>query len=154
MSKNYEEIDWDKVIMLFNKYPGTIKSFCKEQEISTHQLYYHRKKNGLLDKNPIFYAISNNSTGFEETNTQNNLINSKNNQTNTPNSESPIKIQVGKAILHIENQIDEKTFSTRHRGTVLLCCNYLWCMINLTRGSFLCQEVQEKKLVQGDDLEE
>ncbi|TCK93149.1 hypothetical protein EDC19_1330 [Natranaerovirga hydrolytica] len=75
MSKNHKEIDWDKVIKLFNKYPGTIKSFCNEQEISTHQLYYQRKKNELLDK-------------------------------------SPIKIQIDKAILHIENRIDENNFST------------------------------------------
>jgi hypothetical protein len=94
VSENYEEIDWDKVIKLFNKYPGTIKSFCKEQEISIHQLYYHRKKNVLLDKNPIFHAIANTVNAAEKTNTQN-LIDIKDNQTIAPNNQIPIKIQIG-----------------------------------------------------------
>ena len=57
MTSQKQDIDWDDILnkLSFNK--GTIKSFCEENNISVHQLYYRRKRlrNNAI---PSFHGIS------------------------------------------------------------------------------------------------
>jgi hypothetical protein len=36
-------VDWDNILDKLYFYKGTIKVFCKKNNISVHQLYYRRK---------------------------------------------------------------------------------------------------------------
>lgn len=44
MSVEKNEINWDEIMSKFSSYEGTIAGFCKENNISAHQLYYRRKR--------------------------------------------------------------------------------------------------------------
>jgi hypothetical protein len=87
-------IDWDHILDEFSSYDGTIKSFCEKHNISHHQLYYRRKR--LENNNTVFHGINfNEKENIKETN----------NQINSTDSfkSSNIKIEVGKAKIHIPN---------------------------------------------------
>ncbi|GAA0479325.1 hypothetical protein IRB23M11_09180 [Alkalibacterium sp. m-11] len=49
--------NWEEVLNKLSSYKGTIKSFCKENNISAHQLYYRRKRAKKNDT-PTFHAVS------------------------------------------------------------------------------------------------
>ena len=77
-------IDWKAMIDKLSSYSGTIRDFCKENNIPEKQFYYHRRK--LADKNkPIFHKIP---------------LKSKDNPI-VKNNIKDIKIEVGKAKIYI-----------------------------------------------------
>ena len=84
MNKN-KTIDWKAIIDKVSAYSGTIKDFCKENNIPEKQFYYHRRK--LTDKNKlVFHEIP---------------LKSGDNSIIKDNSKTDIKIEVGKATIYI-----------------------------------------------------
>ena len=57
MSSEATDINWEEVLNKLSSYKGTIRSFCKENNLSPHQLYYRRKRARKND-NPTFHAVS------------------------------------------------------------------------------------------------
>lgn len=53
---NKKQINWSDILSKFSSYRGTIASFCNENDIKAHQLYYHRKKVTKVNP-PIFHGI-------------------------------------------------------------------------------------------------
>lgn len=86
-------VDWEDILDRFSSYKGTIRAFCKENNISVHQFYYRRKKLKKMDT-AMFHAIS-----FKE----NNAYKSINEETvpSSSSSSSVIKIEIGKAKISI-----------------------------------------------------
>ena len=77
-------IDWKAMIDKLSSYSGTIKDFCKENNIPEKQFYYHRRK--LADKDKaVFHKIPLKS--------EDSLI--------VKNTIKDIKIEVGKATIYI-----------------------------------------------------
>ena len=77
-------IDWKAIIDKQSSYSGTIRDFCKENNIPEKQFYYHRRK--LADKNKaVFHKIPLKS--------KDNLV--------VKNNIKDIKIEVGKATIYI-----------------------------------------------------
>ena len=77
-------IDWKAMIDKLSSYSGTIKDFCKENNIPEKQFYYHRRK--LADKDKaVFHKIPLKS--------EDSLI--------VKNTIKDIKIEVGKAAIYI-----------------------------------------------------
>ena len=77
-------IDWKAIIDKLSSYSGTIKDFCKENNIPEKQFYYHRRK--LADKNKVvFHEIP---------------LKSEDNPI-VKNNIKDIKIEVGKATIYI-----------------------------------------------------
>ena len=77
-------IDWKAMINKLSSYSGTIKDFCKENNIPEKQFYYHRRK--LADKDKaVFHKIPLKS---EDSPIVKNTI-------------KDIKIEVGKATIYI-----------------------------------------------------
>jgi len=62
---------WERILERFSSYEGTVISFCRENNVSKSQLYYHKKRYKSLNK-PSFHAISLNtvkaSDGVEKAN--------------------------------------------------------------------------------------
>ncbi|MFR4981092.1 MAG: IS66 family insertion sequence element accessory protein TnpA [Clostridium neonatale] len=78
-------IDWQSLINKLSSCEGTIKDFCKENNIPEKKFYYHRRK--LADKTKvIFHEIP---------------LKSKCNSNVENNNTSNIKIEVGKATIYI-----------------------------------------------------
>ncbi|MBM7616460.1 IS66 family insertion sequence element accessory protein TnpA [Alkaliphilus hydrothermalis] len=77
-------VDWKNIFKMFATYEGTIKSFCKENNISLHQFYYHRKAAKKREIS-VFHAIN-----FKEEATPSSSCSTEN-----------IKIEIGKAKIHI-----------------------------------------------------
>ena len=89
MSKETAEgLNWDEILENFYSYKGTIVTFCNENNISHHQLYYRRKK-ANKENNKVFHAITIN----EEVKPHAPHIYPKDNK--------EIKIQIGTAIVYI-----------------------------------------------------
>ena len=79
-----KSIDWKAMIDKLSSYSGTIKDFCKENNIPEKQFYYHRRK--LADKDKaVFHKIPLKS--------EDSLI--------VKNTIKDIKIEVGKAAIYI-----------------------------------------------------
>ena len=77
-------INWKAMIDKLSSYSGTIKDFCKENNIPEKQFYYHRRK--LADKDKaVFHKIPLKS--------EDSLI--------VKNTIKDIKIEVGKATIYI-----------------------------------------------------
>ena len=77
-------IDWKAMIDKLSSYSGTIKDFCKENNIPEKQFYYHRRK--LADKDKaVFHKITLKS--------EDSLI--------VKNTIKDIKIEVGKSTIYI-----------------------------------------------------
>lgn len=112
MATDYTDIDWNNIIELFKNYEGTKRSFCKLHNISIHRLYYYRKKYGLLGKKSENHQIYKNTTKEAEIPSTMELVKLEDNHITIPNNQNIIKIEIGKATLHIYNQIDEKNLST------------------------------------------
>lgn len=112
MVTNYRQIDWEHILQLFQSYNGTKRNFCKEHNISVDQFYYYRKKHGLIKKKST-HQVSNNDTQRDETNIlDNSFVKLEANYSLMKCNQSTIIIEIGKATLHIDNQIEERTFST------------------------------------------
>lgn len=78
-------VDWKAMIDKLSLYSGTIKDFCKENNIPEKKFYYHRRK--LADKTKvIFHEIP---------------LKSECNSNVENNNTSNIKIEVGKATIYI-----------------------------------------------------
>lgn len=95
--------DWKALIDNLSTYKGTIKDFCKENNIPEKQFYYHRRK--LADKNKVtFHEI---------------LLKSELGAIVKNNNPTNIKIEVGKATIYISaNEIAVLTAIVRD-----LSCN-------------------------------
>lgn len=88
-------IDWEDILDRFSSYEGTIKAFCKENNIKAHQLYYRRKRLENQET-PIFHAVS----------IKEKISNKVINETDIPSSSQPdstIKIELGKAKIIISS---------------------------------------------------
>lgn len=112
MGSKYKNIDWENILRLLDSYNGTKKSFCNEHNITIHQLYHYRKKYGLLNKdNKSKDNIKDNSfVRLDAVSPSTHNI-----------SHSTIKVEIGKATLHIEDTIDESTFSTIVKVLIASC---------------------------------
>ena len=44
MSRKLSNEKWNEFISLFSSYEGTVSSFCKENNISKSQFYYHKRR--------------------------------------------------------------------------------------------------------------
>lgn len=87
MINEVNEIDWDEIIEKFSSYDGSIQDFCRENNISHHQLYYRRKK--LREEKTAFHAIKLNTKD---------TVNSNDSK---GNSIKDIRIEIGKANVYI-----------------------------------------------------
>ena len=78
-------VDWKAMIDKLSSYSGTIKDFCKENNIPEKKFYYHRRK--LANKNKvIFHEIP---------------LKSESTSILSINNTSDIKIEIGKATIYI-----------------------------------------------------
>ncbi|WP_202708556.1 hypothetical protein [Sporosalibacterium faouarense] len=93
MTSEAPDINWQDILDKFYSYDGTIVDFCKQNNIKPYQLYYQRKRANRNDA-PEFHAI----------NLKENFSNKANNEEiNSPKSNlaSDIKIEIGKATIHV-----------------------------------------------------
>ncbi|MEY8285800.1 hypothetical protein AALA13_18640 [Lachnospiraceae bacterium 50-23] len=93
MLSDAPDINWEDILDKFSSYDGTIRDFCKENNISAHQLYYRRKrsKNNSV---PVFHAVSLSEKSIDRD--ANKEVISSN-----PYSGSTIRIEIGKAKMYI-----------------------------------------------------
>lgn len=54
--ENETQINWSDILKRFSTYKGTIASFCEENNINAHQLYYQRRKSAK-NNSPVFHGI-------------------------------------------------------------------------------------------------
>ena len=78
-------IDWEEVILKVASYKGTIKEFCKENNLNEKQFYYHRKKIQCANK-VKFHEIS---------------LKSQSNIHSVEQFTSNIKIEIGNSTIYI-----------------------------------------------------
>ncbi len=92
-------VDWKAMIDKLELYSGTIKDFCKENNIAEKKFYYHRRR--LSDKNKVvFHEIP---------------LKSESNPTVSNSNTSDIKIEIGKATIYIPaNEIAALTAIVRN----------------------------------------
>ncbi|MEX0051145.1 hypothetical protein AB2T85_10930 [Clostridium butyricum] len=92
-------VDWKAMIDKLELYSGTIKDFCKENNIAEKKFYYHRRK--LSDTNKVvFHEIP---------------LKSESNPAASNNNTSDIKIVIGKATIYIPaNEIAALTAIVRN----------------------------------------
>ena len=92
-------VDWKAMIDKLALYSGTIKDFCKENNIAEKKFYYHRRR--LSDKNKVvFHEIP---------------LKSESNPTVSNSNTSDIKIEIGKATIYIPaNEIAALTAIVRN----------------------------------------
>ena len=92
-------VDWKAMIDKLELYSGTIKDFCKENNIAEKKFYYHRRK--LSDTNKVvFHEIP---------------LKSESNPTVSNSNTSDIKIEIGKATIYIPaNEIAALTAIVRN----------------------------------------
>ena len=86
-------IDWEDVLDRFYSHKGTIRDFCKENNITAHQLYYRRMRAKKKDI-PVFHAVN-----FKEKNCDISI-----DEETIPSNgclTSDIKIEIGKAKIYI-----------------------------------------------------
>ncbi|MBM7615150.1 IS66 family insertion sequence element accessory protein TnpA [Alkaliphilus hydrothermalis] len=103
MTSTATAIDWENILEKFATYEGTIKSFCKENNVSLHQFYYHRKAAKKRNA-PVFHSIS-----FKE-----GAIPS------TSHSAFSIKVEIGKAKIHIPS--NDKIALSNILGVLMELC--------------------------------
>ena len=60
MSRKLSNEKWNEFISLFSSYEGTVSSFCKENNISKSQFYYHKRRVEVTTNEniPVFQSIS------------------------------------------------------------------------------------------------
>ncbi|GAA0180902.1 hypothetical protein SH2C18_35170 [Clostridium sediminicola] len=91
MNGESSAIDWDDILNRFPLRKGSIRDFCKENNISIHQLYYRRK---VIKKkeNQEFHAVNLKEKSSE-----------KISNTSKSYPTSSIRIEIGKAKIYIQN---------------------------------------------------
>ena len=65
MSKQINPVKWDEIMKKYNNHKGTIREFCKNNNITERQFYRYRKKHKSLDK-PTLHPIILNQVNNEE----------------------------------------------------------------------------------------
>lgn len=90
MSMEVNEIDWDYVMKQFASYEGTIRSFCKEYNISQHKLYYRRKQLKKINEPSFFKVELDEKIDLEKEKSKETTIFAKD-----------IRIEIGKANIYI-----------------------------------------------------
>lgn len=90
-----EKINWEDILVKFNSYEGTIIDFCRQNNISHHQLYYRRKK-ARKEAQQIFHAVPLNKNCAPSIPYM------------QPKAEiKEIKIEIGKATIYIPSSEDQ-----------------------------------------------
>lgn len=99
MASEAKALDWEEILNKFSLHKGSIKSFCKDNNISIHQLYYRRRRL-RNNKPPVFHAVS-----FKEKD----IADSIDERTAKAKSysTSDVKIEVGKAKIYIPSNDKE-----------------------------------------------
>lgn len=92
MMNEVNEIDWNEIIEKFSSYDGSIQDFCRENNISHHQLYYRRKKLREEKEKTAFHAIKLNTKD---------TVNSNDSKGNSIKAFKDIRIEIGKANVYI-----------------------------------------------------
>lgn len=87
MANRVDNSSWKKYIDKFSSYEGTVTDFCKENNLSKSQFYYHKKRFKELDS-PTFHAIS---LSEEKNNTATKII----------RDSKDIRIELGKANIYV-----------------------------------------------------
>ena len=87
MAKKVNDVTWKVFLDKFSSYEGTVTHFCKENNISKSQFYYHKKRFKESNKQ-TFHAIALNK---EESSAK----------TNNTLVSNDIKIEIGKANIYI-----------------------------------------------------
>ena len=105
MENQLSEADWANILKNFSSHDGTIRSFCKENNISVHQLYYRRKKE-TKNKKAEFHSIS--------------LDNNDVKEKSTPKLDPMIKIEIGKAKIFIPSE-DKASLSSVLKEIINIC---------------------------------
>ena len=108
-------VDWEDILIRFSSHQGTIREFCKENNITAHQLYYQRKRKKALQNNGThtFHAIR-----FTDNSSSKDAIE----ETATPNlsTSSSIKIEIGKAKIYVPGN-DKISLSNIFRMIIESC---------------------------------
>ena len=62
MSKHINPINWDEIMNKYKNHNGTIRDFCKNNNIKERQFYHHRKKQNLTENPTLHKVILNNTS--------------------------------------------------------------------------------------------
>lgn len=89
---NKTQLNWSDILSKFSTYQGTITSFCKENNINAHQLYYQRRKLAKNDS-PVFHGIKVSEKDFTFPDSTEDKPSLKEN--------AHIKVEIGKAKIYI-----------------------------------------------------
>ncbi|QXM06955.1 IS66 family insertion sequence element accessory protein TnpA [Crassaminicella indica] len=108
MKEESPAIDWEDILNRFSLHKGTIRSFCKENNISIHQLYY-RRKNIKKKDHQVFHAINIKEKTSKNVST-----------TSTSYPANSIKIEIGKAKIYIQNN-DKASLSSVLEAIMKTC---------------------------------
>lgn len=87
MANRVDNSIWKEYIDKFSSYEGTVTGFCKENNISKSQFYYHKRRSKVATK-PTFHAIS---LSEEENSTVTKII----------RDSKDIRIEVGRANMYV-----------------------------------------------------
>lgn len=110
MENQVTKVDWDNILKSFSSHKGTIRSFCRENNISIHQLYYRRKKEREKNYNkPEFQSVTLNKDNIIEKPIE-----------STSKSEPMIKIEIGKANIFIPSE-DKVSISSVLKEILSVC---------------------------------
>ncbi|CAI3246713.1 conserved hypothetical protein [Clostridium neonatale] len=80
-----KDIDWKEMIEKLSSYQGTIRDFCKENNLPERKFYYHRRRLANTNKT-IFHGIS---------------LKSESNSIAKHSDKPSIKIEIGNARIYI-----------------------------------------------------
>jgi hypothetical protein len=108
MNGESSSIDWDDILNRFSLHKGSIKDFCKENNISIHQLYY-RRKNIKKKDHQVFHPVN-----LKEKSSEKISNTSKSYPTNN------IRIEIGKAKIYIQNN-DKASLSSIMEAIIKIC---------------------------------
>lgn len=82
---------WENILEKYSSYEGSLIDFCRENNITKHQLYYYKKKFKNENK-PVFHAIA---------------LKPAHNTDNVQKAYKDIRIEIGKANIFIPSSETE-----------------------------------------------
>jgi len=113
-----EDVNWEDILLKFSSYKGTIASFCKENKVGQHRLYYQRKKAGLIEPTTFFPVSLDEMTNNKPSKTLAPCDHSRLQELNI--KQSVIEINVGKATITLQDN-DTKNLSLILKVLLDLC---------------------------------
>ncbi len=105
MQNKIDDTNWKELVQKFQYYEGTIVSFCDLHNISKDRFYYYRKKYASAVTETTFHAIEVKTNTITATNIFDDIL----------------KLEIGKATLHIPNNVDENSLSSVMKVLVSIC---------------------------------